>query len=341
MIFSSSIFQLICIICVLVTATLCRQVTIRKKLTIKVMSALRTQRVATLHSIDAVGVSYADDKLQHEFTDLMISVLNGDYESTQHLINNGANVDEVTQDLGYTALYIAVVKNRLDIVELLLRNGAKVERYAKTLSYAVCSKDFKLVEMLLDGGADINRSIACCLALAVGNDSYDILKLLIDRGADVNAVDEGRNNTALHIAVCYRNPLIVKLLVENGADVHLLPDSGNTALIGAIASESEEIVKILVDFGADVNFSMFNHTTQLIPLIIAVKTGNINITKTLLSAPSIDVNAVDSHGRSALFYALLDRNQSSLEIVYSLIMHGAVVNFTDMLQAFYFRLSLD
>ena len=55
------------------------------------------------------------------------SIIDGKIEQMQHMINNGANVNDVEGSLKKTPLHIACSKGHKKMVELLLRNGANID----------------------------------------------------------------------------------------------------------------------------------------------------------------------------------------------------------------------
>lgn len=117
------------------------------------------------------------------------------------------------------------------------------------LSYAITSRNLKLMEHLLKAGADPNspcRNYGSILHSAIaysettyrrrGNDKYEHFtepsKLLIKYGADVNFRDIN-GETALHVAFGLNNKMI-KHLVKAGADVNAKNNRGRTALEDAV-----------------------------------------------------------------------------------------------------------
>lgn len=73
---------------------------------------------------------------------------------------------------------------------------------------------YKLVELLLDAGADVHYNNDDALHVASSNGHYDVVKLLLYRGADIHAYED----LALHCASKYGHYDVVKLLLDRGAD---------------------------------------------------------------------------------------------------------------------------
>ncbi|XP_020298631.1 POTE ankyrin domain family member B2-like [Pseudomyrmex gracilis] len=97
---------------------------------------------------------------------------------------------------GVTALWCAVRKRHVDGVMMLLYRGANVNtqtrEFGTTLLHnAVEYKNMKIVDLLLNYGANINaskKSGVTPLYLAVDKRHVDGVAMLLDRGANINAV---------------------------------------------------------------------------------------------------------------------------------------------------------
>ncbi len=130
------------------------------------------------------------------------------------------------------------------------------QEMAKTaLMVAAGGGHYKIVEALLDAGADVRASAVgfgeTALTWALGHDGrIEIAKLLVDRGADVNARGF---EPPLTVAAASGRMDQVGLLLEYGADVNAVDDEGYTALIEAAGSGYEDVVVTLIAAGIDIN----------------------------------------------------------------------------------------
>jgi ankyrin repeat protein len=119
---------------------------------------------------------------------------------------------------------------------------------AKLLYWAVDIKNKKIINLLLDYGAEL--TIHSALLHAIDSNFLDMVQLLVERGAPVNVVS---SETPLTRAIKRGYLDIAKCLIESGADVNLA-DSYGTPLNIAIWEECWDIVKFLIENGADINF---------------------------------------------------------------------------------------
>jgi len=108
------------------------------------------------------------------------------------------------------------------------------------------------VKDALNAGAEVNvpnngRSKYTALSFAIMKGHIKIVELLIDNGANVNTVDN-KGNTVLHLAST--NGQIVQLLIDKGADVNAKNNNGETALLRAFKKRHietmEETMELLI-----------------------------------------------------------------------------------------------
>ncbi|KAL2219638.1 ankyrin repeat-containing protein [Thermoascus aurantiacus ATCC 26904] len=261
--------------------------------------------------IDVVQIlldNKADVNLQSRFgiRPLMVASANGHEEVVQMLLENGADVNirsnqwfcfrnalgeasykdykekvRLTQVYGDnvnlwtggpgSALQIASAKGYKEVVELLLTNI----KYGDSIG--------KIVQILLDRGADVNASLsAYCETALVGASSeghQEIVQILLDHGTDVNAIGASSEG---HIE-------IVKILLDHGADVNY-PDYGFRPLQEALLRGHKEVVQMLLAHGADVNqLAYFGCYAKASSLQLAAMQGNKEVVQMLLDHGA-DVN---------------------------------------------------
>ncbi|TQB70154.1 hypothetical protein MPDQ_000932 [Monascus purpureus] len=122
--------------------------------------------------------------------------------------------------------------------------------------HAASFKGFdKVVQMLLDHGADVNAQgeyYGSALQAASFKGFDKVVQMLLDHGADVNA-QGGRFGSALHAASSSGHEKVVQMLLDHGADVNAQGGYYGSALYTASSSGHEKVVQMLLDHGADIN----------------------------------------------------------------------------------------
>ena len=137
--------------------------------------------------------------------------------------------------------------------------GYAVVEWASNLGYT------KLVEFLIESGADIHVNDGSALVYSSSNGHFDIVKILLLNGANDS------DNSALELSSLNGHELVVKLLLEYGSNANHCSALSNACSRGHLA-----IVKLLVESGADVN----NGPT----LRLASEHGHASVVKFLLES---------------------------------------------------------
>lgn len=145
------------------------------------------------------------------------------YENTNFLIQNGANVNQANA-FGKTPLFYAIEFNRLDIIKLLLDNGANVnQKY-------------------------INNNEKLALSANIGSNTPYFITFC--------ALEHTSKNVLMH-AAAYGNVEILKLLISKGANFNAVDDLGFNALDFALAAGKKENADYLKSLGLKANENLF------------------------------------------------------------------------------------
>ena len=124
------------------------------------------------------------------------------------------------------------------------------------------------------------------------------VKLLLDKGANVNKTDN-RGYTALLYAAQSGNAYLVEVLLESGSD----PNKGNTFGItpvqAAVENSFNKCLELLILSGGDINIKSIQSEPLL---ILAAQNGNHEVIHYLLNAGA-DLNMTDCLGNTALITA--------------------------------------
>jgi ankyrin repeat protein len=172
----------------------------------------------------------------------------GHSRTVKLLLARGASATE-HNNVGVSPIIAGAASGDLETVHLLLDAGAKADDFPRSndpvatdlaaglrtpLMWAAYRNDVRMVRLLLERGADPNRSthFGSPLSQACWNDGFEVAELLIDRGANVNARDAVADFTPLHWAAGNERLTthLVRLLLACGAD----PNAASGEPVGAL-----------------------------------------------------------------------------------------------------------
>jgi len=158
-------------------------------------------------------------------------------------------------------LFKAVEVRDLAAATALIAGGANVNYWNKVtestaLDRAAHEGDLPMLRLLLEHGADPNRS--CSLVYAAGKGNEEAARLLLEKGAGVD--QQMPDGTKAIIAALMTNPnsaayeqkiAIARLLLEKGANPNSAhPGTKFTALAHAVLLQNADLVGLLLQKGA-------------------------------------------------------------------------------------------
>jgi ankyrin repeat protein len=201
------------------------------------------------------------------------------------------------------------------------------------IAQAVRSGQIKLVQFLLEAGADPNfkKSINLPLTEAVIKKSKSLVAILLAAGAKTETKGED-GSTALIIAATVGHVGIVNQLIEAGANPKANDECGRTAIVYAAEKNHRKIVellaplstkasreqaKLILDLGQQTDISEDERY-----YINAAHVGILVAVRRYLDA-DIPVDTLGRNGETALMMAA---NGGRLSVVQYLVEHGANVN---------------
>jgi ankyrin repeat protein len=163
----------------------------------------------------------------------------------------------------------------------------------------------QLPAALLDVRDEIGRTPL--MFAATLNRTADI-HILMSAHVSASEVDsEGRSALMLAAQLGYAESIDALLVdsdttpcVDRVRDIDQQDSQGNTALMHAIRGGHYEAVETLLKYSANTNVANFSGVRVL---NVAIAQGFHRIVKLLCSQASLDIDAVDSHGLTALMYA--------------------------------------
>lgn len=181
------------------------------------------------------------------------------------------------------------------------------------------------VASMAGGGNELIQQASCHGGVDWVTPSAATIQDLVDGGANTGVRTDFSGETPLHMAARYSRADAAKKLLDAGADPTVQDNTGRTPLHAAIAADARGVFQILMNHRiaqSTVNVSMNDGVT---PLMTAVKLELEEIVEELL-ANKVDINATDSHGKSALHWAAAVDNPKAANL---LIRHGANVDAQD------------
>ena len=271
--------------------------------------------------LTVAGVIWHDWRVRQRDAALIAAVEAGNAAEVQLCLEAGANPD---------ARIVPPVENARDVFNSL--RGGRQGQTALTL--AVAGKQWDIVELLVDRGAEVSEVTGIeMLHAACADSAVGAARALLDRGVAVDGrashgMHDPAGRTALMTAVVNGNPAVVRLLLERGADWKqvLVPHSSiysNGRQIGALswyrgglAKWNGEAVRALVEHGLPAN-TLLDPREPL--LVTATLAGDRDSVAFLLARGAL-VDSKDDLGWTAMYYAEI---QSKPEIVALLKRAGA------------------
>lgn len=189
---------------------------------------------------------------------LFWAVSKKNYHLIDVLLKHGADPNCVYNEKSATMTYLTVGEDRrIDLVEKLLAAGAKPnegEHGSLALFNAILNEDLRLVELLIEAGANVNTKNEYNengLVKAIVKDNPELFKLLKIKGCDINGSD---GYPPIHAAIYKQKIDLLHWLIKEGANLDLKDKFGLTPLMKAAQTEtgeSEEIARLLLANGAN------------------------------------------------------------------------------------------
>eukprot|EP00730_Choanoeca_flexa_P014290 TRINITY_DN6199_c0_g1_i2.p1 TRINITY_DN6199_c0_g1~~TRINITY_DN6199_c0_g1_i2.p1 ORF type:complete len:1079 (+),score=236.47 TRINITY_DN6199_c0_g1_i2:90-3239(+) len=265
-------------------------------------------------------------------TVLHLAAAGDNYHTVSFLLSlNELNCNKADAE-GRTALHWAAHASSIKSLEAILAvvnesaAGVADASGLTPLHYATNAEDIAVVKRLLQikGVYDTpDTSGRTALMLALSTNNYELIMAIISsKKSNVNQVDS-EGNTPLHAAAFFGAASVVQALLQAGADCNAVDKSGQPAIFFACEAGHYETVDILVK--ADASLSYVDEEQRTL-LHWASVGGHLRVCQILLESNRINVDAQDTHGRTALHSATFaDR----LDVLTELLKHNASVNLQD------------
>lgn len=166
-----------------------------------------------------------------------------------------------------------------------------------------------------EGAADFvngfSESGSTALYAASTGGHVAVIERLVRSGADVNGRDKF-GWYPIHGAVSAGQSSAVDLLIRLGADTRKIDTASQSALHLACQRNFPGIAEALIRAGADVNAAdRFGWT----PLMDSVRLNRLECASLLAPVPGVAIDALNSHGQTALYLAVNNRQAGMVKVL--------------------------
>jgi len=245
------------------------------------------------------------------------------------LLENGAEIN-TKDNYGRTALFCAVIAERKEVVKALLDLGADTEimdHEGQLVLHASVRvrQEFRILDCLLDGGADIDGKDAhgrTPLKIAVDSGMRLFSLKLLQRGADPNVRDfEGE--TPFFSAIRKGDTNLVKEMLKAGADAYAQDKDGRTAFWNACVRGPASTAKVMHEWCKNTKalHDRDSHGKTLLHSAVLYDDAESNCSLIqFLVEQGVELDAKDNEGKSALWYAGL---KGHVKVIKTLLQLGA------------------
>ena len=191
----------------------------------------------------AAGLAHAGS-----YDDFFKAIELDDPSGMQALLNRGFDPNTVNNK-GQYGLYVALGNDALKVAKVLI-NWPQTDvnklndKDESALMLAALKGQAEMVEMLIQKGADVNKTGWAPLHYAASKGDPKIITLLLDDDAYIDA-ESPNGTTPLMMAAMYGTPAAVNLLLQEGADAQLKNQLGLTALQFAQRANRPDVVAVI------------------------------------------------------------------------------------------------
>lgn len=169
----------------------------------------------------------------------------------EELLNRGFDANTANTN-GQYGLYMALGDGSLKVAKTLI-NWSKTDvnklnlKDESPLMLAALKENLELVQMLIQRGADVNKTGWAPLHYAASKGNLEIVALLVENSAYIDA-ESPNGTTPLMMAAMYGTPATVSFLLQEGADPQLKNQRGMTALQFAQQGNRPDSVEVIAKF---------------------------------------------------------------------------------------------
>ncbi|CAM9553815.1 unnamed protein product [Laminaria digitata] len=281
--------------------------------------AARYNHEAAVKLLVAAGANMeADDFMS--WTPVRAAAENKSWAAMVSLLRLGANPNTV-DGKGRTVLHFAAEHGYVPAVAPLVDYGASTDlrcqfgdyQYA-ALDIAAAGGNLRVMKALIKRGADVNGidgSESTALHAAARCDQNAAIHVLLDAEAEIEAADS-LGNSPLHSAALQDCTSAVVALLERDADTSKANNDERTPLHLAAELGHLSVSTALIAAGADMTFRCEDNEPSA--LDVAATAGKVAVLKKMVES-GVEVDGVDSDGRTPLVLAVASNEPGSVEVL--------------------------
>lgn len=299
---------------------------------------------------ESIGIEKIKEKedLVDEFKK---AVANTDLKRIKELFNKGLNKKYIDEYWKVGLISFACWDNNLKVIKYLVKSGVPLcPKGAENPIFSALTRAHVksgVLQYLIDAGCDVNSKKkgvvydsdddnTPILAAAYDDDIcttingvhqycnhdglFDVYDVLLKNGADIYHVNSLGQSVLDMVVISGANTAKLEYFIRNGINIDSNQEEKlNRALITSACCIQPECFKILLEYGADPFYKQDGENAIFIS--IHNDSENEEIMQMMFNA-GVDVNERNKDGKTALYYTMPDRINSS----YRLIKNGANVD---------------
>lgn len=227
---------------------------------------------------------------------------------------------------GKTAVDNAVLSGNLVAVKMLIKKDAKTARRKKTLYLAAEHGHTKIVQYLIEHGADVNGkwNEETALVPAIKNGHSDIIRFLLKNGACTDSEIHEDNHTikknALRLAIEANQIESVRALLDHETEQNTKPigktESIRALHVAASRGHLKIVEALLVEYGIEVDIAYYDDgNAGETALIKAVKNNRPKIVEFLLQKGADIRSPFEKNGENILHLAIKEGHSEVVELL--------------------------
>jgi ankyrin repeat protein len=248
----------------------------------------------------------------------------GDVDLVKFFLQKGVNINSV-DERGNTALNLAVQRDRVKVVDFLLESGADINIANHSnfhpITTAITSGSEYFTEILLDRNAIISqRTIEAFQQLRTDynkNNNHDRTNLIVLTRGAINLDEDSRNRLFLEAAKVGQIG-VLNFLLDSGVDVNTISQEGYLAISLATFHCKPEVVKTLLKRGAEIDENIFSSVISANQTWIEARGANLGNELrqivTMILSSGLDLSLEDDDRQSEIL-SLLDRESATFLVV--------------------------